>query len=462
MTGTFAAQVDSGNRSVAIIGGGLAGLAAAAALCEQGLRVELFEARRKLGGRAGSYCDTVTGETVDHCQHVGMGCCTAFLDFCKRTGIANLFQRHKTLHFFGPDGGRYDLAATPLLPAPLHLGPALLRQGYLTWRERLAIARTLLQLRTAPPTDDPGLPTIGAWLRQHGQTEQAIRRFWSVVLVSALGESIDRASLPAARKVFVDGFMSTRDGYHVLVPTVPLGTLYDRVADWLTARGVRIHLGSDVDRIVDDKAHQCANGLQFADGSERSFEFVIAAVPWRRVRSLFPDSLAAAIPELRTIDQIESSPITSLHLWFDCPITSLPHAVLVDRVAQWLFARGEQPTVGDQSLVGHYYQVVISASRDLRSQPRETVRDAVLEELRALWPAARNAKLVHWRMITENDAVFSVRPGFDALRPTQQTPIPNVMLAGDWTCTGWPATMESAVRSGNLAAEAVVRACRNS
>src|SRR5262249_40550342 len=152
--------------NVAIVGGGLAGLSAAAALCQQGFRVELFEARRKLGGRAGSYVDSVTGEIVDHCQHVGMGCCTALIDFCQRTGISDLFDRPARLHFRGPEGRRYDLAATPLLPAPLHLASSLLGLGYLTWWERISIARTLLRLARAPSRDDPALPTIGTWLRQ--------------------------------------------------------------------------------------------------------------------------------------------------------------------------------------------------------------------------------------------------------------------------------------------------------
>ena len=208
--------------------------------------------------------------------------------------------------------------------------------------------------------------------------------------MSALGESVDRASLPAARKVFVDGFMSARDAYHILVPTVPLETLYERVAEWLTQRGVKIHLGTPVEKIVactdHNGAEEGAKGLRFPDGREQAFDFVIAAVPWRRVRSLFPVSLAAAIPELKTINQIESSPITSLHLWFDRPITPLPHAVLIDRVAQWLFARGEQPAAGEGQVTGHYYQVVISASRDIRDQPRETVLATVLDELRSIWP----------------------------------------------------------------------------
>ena len=447
---------NSPHPAVAIVGGGLAGLAAAVKLCESGFHVELFEARRKLGGRAGSFVDPATGETVDHCQHVAMGCCTSFLEFCRRTGVADLLRWHDTLHFFGPDGRRYDLRGAKWLPAPLHLAPSLLKLGYLSWRERLRVGVALLRLaREKPPTSrtrltsDRDEPTIGDWLRRHGQSQRAIDRFWSFVLVSALGETVDRASLWAARKVFVDGFMSSRTAYHIAVPTVPLSELYARIADWLRRHGVILHLESPIARVTGTAVK--ATGVELADGSLRPFDSVIVAVPWRRVRSLFPDDLAAAIPELQTVSQIESSPISSLHLWFDRPITDLPHAVLVDRLSQWLFNRGSSPSPDSQE-TWHAYQVVISASRDLTALSREAVRDTIVEELGAIWPAARSAHIQHWRLVTEPDAVFSYRPGFDRLRPAPQTPIENILLAGDWTATDWPATMESAVRSGYAAA----------
>ena len=217
---------------MAVVGGGLAGLAAAAALAERGVRVELFEARRQLAGRAGSFRDPATGELVDHCQHVSMGCCTNLADFCRRTGIADCFRRDSRLHFFAPDGRRYDLAANRWLPAPLHLAPSFLRLGYLTLGERLAIARALWKLARMPrcitthtmtaadqlsaskgewsmPATEP-FTTAGEWLRRNGQSEQSIKLFWEPVLISALGESLERAGPAYARKVFVDGFMVSR------------------------------------------------------------------------------------------------------------------------------------------------------------------------------------------------------------------------------------------------------------
>jgi squalene-associated FAD-dependent desaturase len=464
---------------VAIIGGGLAGLAAAVALSGRGLHIALFEAKRRLGGRAGSYLDRESGELIDHCQHVAMGCCTNYLDFCQRTGIADLFDRHKTLYFFGPDGRRSDFRPSRWLPAPLHLLPALVGLKHLTFGDKLAIARATLRLiRTPkgsgvlggnslekkgsvspPKTPDPlsSDPVVLDWLHKQRQPERAIERFWQVVLVSALGESLDRASLAAARKVFLDGFIAHPGACHVLVPKVPLGELYDvRVAHWLQARGVAIRLESPVEQILGD-AEDNAVGIRLDGGKELPFDHVILAVPWRRAADLLSASLLDRAPLLAQARLLASAPITGVHLWLDRPITDLPHAVLVGRLSQWVFRRTDlQSVVTGRIANPSYYQVVISASHDLAGREREAIRDEVLDDLRAIFPAAGAANLLRWQMITEQEAVFSYRPGLDEVRPRQTTPVPNLVLAGDWTRTGWPATMEGAVRSGYLAAEAIL------
>lgn len=465
---------------IAIVGGGLAGLAAAVGLSGRGWQIELFEARRQLGGRAGSFYDPSVGQWIDHCQHVGMACCTNLVDFCRRTGLAELFRRDRVLHFFGPKGGCYRLSACPWLPAPLHLGPSLLRLGYLSLSDRLSIAQALWRLARLNVADDCGQPTVGEWLRGQRQSAAAIERFWSVVLVSALGEELDRASLAHARKVFVDGFLASRQAYQVDIPQVPLSDLYGgRLETSLAERGVTVHLGAAVRRIEGNAA--AVSAVALSDGARLAVDAAVVALPWRRVRAIFDEPLAALLPELATTDQIESAPITGVHLWFDREITPLPHAVLVGRLSQWLFNRGcrgiadngawrsRPSTVNTDGLeghptgaegsspTGHYYQVVISASRSLACRTRQEVIDEIVAELGEVWPAAREARLLHSRMVTEQSAVFSVRPGIERLRPPQQTAIANLTLAGDWTRTGWPSTMEGAVRSGYLAAEAILR-----
>jgi uncharacterized protein with NAD-binding domain and iron-sulfur cluster len=167
--------------------------------------------------------------------------------------------------------------------------------------------------------------------------------------------------------------------------------------------------------------------------------------------------MLAAMPALQAVAEIRPAPITAVHLWFDRPITALPHAVLVGRLAQWVFNPGRCSVSPGASEPWHYHQVVISASHKLSGRSREDVMTRVRRDLEAIWPEARKARLLHWRLVTRPAAVFSCRPGLDRLRPAQQTPLANLMLAGDWTATGWPATMEGAVRSGYLAVEAVLR-----
>jgi uncharacterized protein with NAD-binding domain and iron-sulfur cluster len=496
--------------AVAIIGGGLAGLAAAVAARQAGLDVELFEARRRLGGRAGSFQDPASGEIVDHCQHVSMGCCTNLADFCRRTGIDACFRRHRRLTFIGPDGRPHALAAA-WLPAPLHLLPGLLRLGYLSLADRWRVVRALVRLArwqpvggddmthgssrlwsglapAATPVGAGGDMPIGSWLFQQGQSQEAVERFWSVVLVSALGETLDRASLAAAQKVFVDGFLAHRRAYELLVPDAPLSEIYDqRLAAWLSAAGVRLHLGARVRRIEGDASR--AAGLVLDDGPARPFYFFILAVPWRTAADLLSPPLRAALPAVEAARQFPAAPITAVHLWFDRPIMPWEHAVLVGRLGQWVFhvsgtdiegacrerplwrsaVRGKTPLpvpgtpqrafpTDASSSPEHYYQVVISGSHRLEGRDRQEIVDEVCQELQALWPRAREATRLRWRVVTQPEAVFSYRPGLDAQRPSQRTPVSNFLLAGDWTRTGWPATMEGAVRSGYLAVEGLLQA----
>ena len=298
--------------------------------------------------------------------------------------------------------------------------------------------------------------TIGRWLREQGESSVAIERFWSLILTSALGEKLDRASLAASRKVFCDGFLGSRRAYELELPRVPLDEIFHRRAlAWLAGRNVPVHRGCRIRGVRGDSRR--IRAILLPDGSARRFDFFVFAVPWQKVSGLFPPELLDAVPALERAGRIEAAAITAIHFWFDRPITPLPNAVLVDRLGHWLFARPADNATSEAPSSGHYYQVVISASDELIKRKREEVIRQVWDELAAIWPAAGKARLLHRRMVTQPRAVFSVRPGIDALRPLQATPIENLMLAGDWTATGWPATMEGAVRSGYSATEAILR-----
>jgi squalene-associated FAD-dependent desaturase len=431
---------------VAVVGGGLAGLAAAAALSEAGVRVTVLEARRRAGGRAASFEDPVAGGLVDACQHVAMGCCTNFLDLCRQAGLADALRRDRTLWFIGPDGARAACTPSRLLPAPMHLAPLLLGMRHFSFREKVSLGLGMLQLaRYRERAGGPAGDTALRWLESVGQPERVIRLFWQPVLESALGESIDLVSTAAARKVAVDAFLAHRDAADMFVPMEPLGTLFgDRLVAWLEGRGVTVEAGRSVTTIERD-ADGRATAVIHGDG-RTPCDAAIVALPWRQAARVVPDLVPAAD------ERFAGSPITAVHLWFDRDCIDLPHAVLVGRVSQWVFrpdaAEGRQPG---------YCQVVISASRGLLGGDREKLVAAVVAELRDTFPAARDAVLVDARVVTDPTAVLSVRPGVDAFRPAAVTSVPNLFLGGDWTATGWPSTMEGAVRSGRLAASAAGR-----
>lgn len=464
------------DRRVVIIGGGLAGLAAASALASCGMKVTVLESRPRLGGRASSIVDRETGETIDNCQHVAMGCCTSFRHFCEETGCLDLFETQQELYFVGPPGqAKVVRFAASSLPAPLHLAASFLRMPWFSLGEKRQIAFGLRALAKDQSKTDR---SFQVWLDGRRQSENVQRRFWHLVLVSALSESLDRISFHHARKVFVDGFLASREGWEVSIPTVPLDDVYEtRIAAALRKYGADIRVKSGVRRLVMGDGR--LTGVELRDGSQVDGDEFVLAVPQYLVKSMLPDELAEHA-DVAALDQLETAPIASVHLWYDQPLTELPHATFVDRLSQWMFNRTvlssasphkPQPlppggefavsAAGEgENEEGCRLQVVISAAHDLSTMTEQEVIAKVDSEMREVWPENCEARLLKGRMITEHRAVFSPLPCVDEIRPVQQSPISNLQFAGDWTRTGWPATMEGAVRSGYLAAENVLERCK--
>ncbi len=429
-----------------IIGGGLAGLAAATALAPRGWRITLVEARSQLGGRASSFTDPNSGQAVDLCQHVSMGCCTNFTHFCEQVGIAHLLERVTTLYFMTADG-RVSQWRADGLPAPWHLIRSFLRAHFLSRSDKLSIGWALAALERFSPQSDP---PFMEWLEEQGQQRTSINCFWNVILVSALNEGIEQIGLKYARKVFVEGLMKHREGGVVYLPKVPLSELYGKeMQAWLKDHHIDLRLDCPARQLLIENA--VIHGVQLRGGETLEADLYLAAVPFYRLLDLLPSEVVQQYPVFTRMQLLKTSPITSVHMWFDRPITTYPHLVLLEGISQWLFHR-PSGVAGE-----HYYQVVISAARDLRGWGGERILAAVLEGLQARLPIPAEAKLLRSRVITEPHATFSVEPGVDRWRPYQRSPIAGLYLAGDWTATGWPATMEGAVRSGYLAAEAIMQ-----
>ena len=424
--------------NVIIVGGGLAGLAASAALAGAGHSVKLLEARPFLGGRATSYevGNDEEAEFIDNCQHILLRCCHNLLDFYRRLGVEKHITFSREYTFIEP-GGRSSVLKRGLLPAPAQFAESFLRLSFLNFREKLAVARAMGAIDHERDRPDLEHISMRQWLDEKHQPPRAIERFWRQVLVSAINEELDHMAAAHAFQVFRLGFLARTDSHEMGVPAVPLGELYAPDA-WKRLGNVEIHFRTPVSRIL--LPGGVARGVIAAD-QEMHADYYISALPFERA--------GAVMKELDLdLSAFSHSPITGIHLWFDRPVTDLRHAALLDRTIQWMFNKH----------AGRYLQLVVSASRKLTELPRAEVIALALRELAEFFPAAAAAKLEKAHVVKEIRATFSAKPGLEAHRPPATTRVPNLFLAGDWTRTGWPATMEGAVRSGYLAAEAVTAA----
>jgi squalene-associated FAD-dependent desaturase len=439
--------------TVAIAGGGLAGLSAGCALAEAGFRVTLFERRPYLGGRASSYQHPGTGEIVDNCQHVLLGCCTNLVDFYRRAGVQDKIRWYETLTFLEP-GGRASVIAPSALPAPLHTALAFLQADCLSFRDKMAISRAMAALAPSIPPDRG--ESFLDWLKRHGQTAQAIERFWKTILVSALNEDLDQVSVPYAAQVVRESFLKSAAAGLMGIPTVPLTDLYSQTGNYIRARGGEIQFRAGVESFRAETSEISVT----TNGQEQKFDYLVLAVPFDVLGRILPDTPSAA-PLAAALGRFSTSPITGIHLWFDRQISDLDHAVLLDRTIQWMFHKSRLIDVRDNEVRengrGSYVELVVSCSRSLVEKSKAEIVEMAVREAEEFFPDACEAKLLKSTVIKEVHATYSPRPGIDQYRPKPETAWPRVFLSGDWTATGWPATMEGAVRSGYLAAEALAR-----
>jgi squalene-associated FAD-dependent desaturase len=429
---------------VAVVGGGLAGLAAAIECADGGAAVTLYEARSRLGGATFSF--ERNGLELDNGQHVALRCCTGYLGFLRRLGVEHLLPLQRRLHVpVLREGNRPALIARNALPTPLHLARTLLLYAPLSLRERLAAGRATTALRKLDPAD-PALDeqTFAGWLRGHGQSENAIATLWNLIALPTLNLPADEASLAAAVKVFRTGLLDSSAACDIGVPAVPFRRLHaEPAAAALERAGGRILTATPVRSVTADRQVVLESGTDEADA-------VILAVPHEAAPQVAPPEAV----DRDALAGLGTSPIVNLHVHYDRAVLDRPLAAAIGSPVQWIFDRTQASGASQGQVVAvslsHAVGEIGASVADLRGR--------YLPALERLLPAASGAAVLDFAVTHEPRATFRVAPGTRRLRPGTQTPLPGIYLAGAWTDTGWPATMESAVRSGLSAARAALAA----
>ena len=477
--------------SVVIAGAGLAGLAAAVRLAQRGVAVTVVETSKGMGGRAGSFTDPGSGDTLDLGQHVLLRACTNLIDFYERLGVEGHIQWHKELYFAARDEETDERFVDTLraedLPAPLHLARPLWRMRSLSLGEKWAISRGILAiLQTSPAARSYfAKETFAQWLDERRQPAGAVDKFWRPIIVSACNERLDRVSASYALQTFQEGFLRSDAAYEMGVADVPLARLLAPAAGVIERAGGRVLTGRSVEAI--DYDGRRVTGLTLDGGERLDAEATLVALPPDRVAKVASDRLRRADERLRHLDEFDTSPIVNVHLFYrksegggegsggggegGGAVMDPPHLILTRGPVQWVFNRGrvhgdvgeggvgeggngeggEGVTAGSQHLL-----CVASAAYDLVEESADVIVERVAGAVGRWLPGVAGAELVHHRVVKERHATFAPRPGVEAMRPAAGGSVEGLVLAGDWCATGWPATMEGAVRSGYLAAEAAL------
>lgn len=432
-----------------VIGGGFAGVAAACRLAAAGRRPILLERAPRLGGRASSFQDPATGEWIDYGHHILMGCCTASRELLAMLGATDdvSFQERLSIPLVYP-GGRSTLGDTPL-PGPLRLAPSLLRFNALGLNDRLRVARAVRRLGACR---SPAATSFGAWLRAHAQSASAVKRFWDPIVVATLNAHVDEVAVETARKILVEGF-SRRGGANIGLFRVPLRSLFVAATQYITSRGGHVATAAGVRtlHIVRDRVR----AVTLNDGRRLDAPSVIVAVPPSSLRRLVGDGGA---PALGGADLLRWSPIVDVHMWFDRPLDCEPFVTAVGSAVQSVFdvSRIHRSPEAPRSRPTSTHVVLSqSAARRWIGMPPQRVAGELLPALRQLLPGAAGARCRRSVVIQHPRATFVPSPGSSALRPPHRSCVDGLAVAGDWTATGWPATIESAVRSGFAAADAM-------
>jgi hydroxysqualene dehydroxylase len=442
-------------RNVIVIGGGFAGLSAASALAEQGVQVTLLEGRQILGGRAYSFVDPKTGDSVDNGQHLFMGCYRETLQFLRRIGSVDrlTFQTSLSVHFMGSGNRRATLSCLPV-PAPWHLYSGLLRLKTLSWGDRWRLRHVQTELQKNRPVEELDRITVDEWLTRCHQSENAKRHLWDLITIACLNEDSRIASAATFVTVLKQAFFEDPSSSNLAFANVGLSDLYvNEAVSYLQKRNGEIRLRCPVQRL--DIRDGRVESVVLRDGGRLQADDVIAAVPpWALVK-LLPEAMVEKEAYFGQLKELTHSPIISIHLWFDRAITHDLFVGLLDTHIQWLFNRSRIHR--DAKTREGYISLVISGAHDFADWTDKKILSMALEELRRLFPKAQDAALLRSLVIKESHATMSPKVGTEALRPTFRSPIKGLYVAGDWTKTGLPATIESACVSGHQCAKMILK-----
>ncbi len=428
-------------KPVVIIGGGAAGIAAACTLAERGKRILILERAPHLGGRAASFFHHRMRQEVDYGYHILMRCCTETIDFLRQLGMERSVSFQERLAIPIACGSKRSLLSSAHLPGPLHLVPSLMRYRPLSYRERIAVLRTGLFLFLHQLPEDK---IFAEWLQNHGQGHRAIAQLWDPICIATLNERVESVSARAARMIFKKGFLKPH-GADMGLFTVPLSHLFSRAISFLAERGGEVLLNAQVAQILIEKG--AARGVKLVSGERIDSDCVIAAVPPYDLLPLLPRAVVEK-GYFAGMKEIRFSPIVNLHLWFDCPVMEEPFWVVIDSPVQAIFEVSRiQGKEGPTHVV-----LSQSAAWEWIDLPVTTIRERLLSALSSLLPGVRRARLLDHLVIKSARATFIPAPESESLRPGVKTPIEGLLLAGDYTATTWPSTIEGAVRSGRNAA----------
>jgi hydroxysqualene dehydroxylase len=431
---------------IVIIGGGFAGLAAGVRLSERGAKVVACERRGHLGGRAYSFLDQQTGDVVDNGQHLFMGCYHHTIAFLEQIGCLDrlMFQDRPRVDFLDRDQG-YTSFQCPRLPAPLHAVAGLLKLRGITMGDKLRVARVGRAIQQNGKAGAAAL-TVSEWLASLGQSERIRERFWYPLAIATLNEDPQVASARMLEVVLKRVFGAGRRASSIGIARVGLSELYtDGAATYIEARGGKVRTSATVERLVIEGKRVVA--VELKDGERIEADAVISAVPHTAFLKMLPDEWRG---EFAAIAGLRAAPIVSINLWFDRNIFDRQFVGLIGTRSQWLFNKNliVKPTEASNQIA-----VIISAAHAFVDWTKEQLVEMALGELRELLPESRDARLLHSRIVKEREATLSHTLESDDLRPGPRTAIENLILAGGWTATGLPDTIESAVLSGHTAAE---------